>query len=144
VEALLTLAVATGDRRYCGPVAEAVAWLERSALRPACWARFYGLEDDAPLYLASDGRRVGTPADARPGYSWTGDFGIPSLLDRLGRSAPGTREQPVAGDPGLCPGEAPHGFDRSSPDDPRALVAQAGLLVAAIAPPGPSPCDPSR
>jgi hypothetical protein len=145
VDALLTLAAATGDQRYCAPLADAVRWLAAAALRPGCWARLYTLGGNEPLYVAGDGRRVATPREGYPTYSWTGDFGIPGLFARLGVRAAGgagadVSEEPVAGDPGMCPGDAPHGFDRNAPDDPRALVARAALLLAARPPRAVSPC----
>jgi hypothetical protein len=165
IEALIALAAATDDQRYCAPVADAVAWLARAAIAPRCWARLYDLETGAPLYVDDDGERVASPAEAHQPYDWRGEFGIPALLARLGveeseglktsdgraRGAPaggsylpaGTR--PVAGDPGSCPHPErkpvdPRAFDPRKIKDPRILAAYAGRLLAALEPPPPSPC----
>jgi hypothetical protein len=142
LDTLIGLAAATGDRRYCAPVADAVAWLERSALQPGCWARFYEPGTNAPLYLAADGIRVADPAAARSGYTWRGPFGIPALLSRLGRPAPGPVAPipPLAGAPGTCPGDEPIGVRRDDPADPRAQISRAGRLLAALVPPPPPAC----
>lgn len=147
IETLLDLAAATNDPRYCASAMEAARWLARSAIGPGCWARFYALGTNTPVYVASDGRPVDSPAAAHVGYDWTGDFGIPALLARLGRAARPAAAgvgaaRPVAGDPGVCPGQRPQGFYRDAPDDPRALVARASLLLAALEPPAVSPCAP--
>jgi hypothetical protein len=84
IEALLALAAVTGEARYCAPIPDALRWLERAAIGPGCWARFYALGSNAPLYVDGDGQRVDSPAKAHPGYDWTGDFGIPALFARLG------------------------------------------------------------
>jgi Pectic acid lyase len=139
-EALAALAGATGDARWCAPVARAADWFARAAIAPGCWARFYAPATGAPLYLTRDGAPVDSPARARPGYSWTGDYGIPALLARLG-AVPEAGAAPVRlpGDPGSCdrpaapPGGPPSG-------DPRVLAAEAATLLAALAPPAPMPC----
>ena len=154
VEALIALANATGDQRYCVATARALQWLAASALRPGCWARFYGVDSNQPIYVGSDGVTVSQLADARLGYDWTGDFGISTLLDRFGdardREAAGVHVtgdvavgRPVGiapGDPGTCPDEAAHGYDRLAPDDPRAVIARAAILGGALAEPTPSTC----
>jgi hypothetical protein len=139
LDALLALAQATGDRRWCAPVGDAVAWLERSALSPGCWARLYDAATNAPLYAAGSGGRVPDAAHARPGYSWRGDFGIPWLLARLGRTLPrGVTAAPlVAGDPGTCPGTA---ADAALPGDARAHIARASAVVARLEPAAPPVC----
>jgi hypothetical protein len=129
-EALLSLAEARGEARYCAAAARAVRWLARVAIRPGCWSRYVDLADGSPVYVGSDGMRVGEPAEARPGYAWTGEFGIPQLLERLGLDARGRRAgrprpapAPLPGDPGVCPGGNSH------PPD----LEGARLLVAAAA-----------
>jgi len=129
-EALLALAEATGERRYCAAAARAVRWLARVRLRQGCWARYLDLADGSPVYVGEDGTRVADPALARPGYSWTGDFGIPELLERLGLDAaahrigaPRPAPAPLPGDPGVCPGEGAH-----APN-----LEGARLLIAAAA-----------
>jgi hypothetical protein len=115
VEALLVLAEATHERRYCAAAARAVRWLARVPQRPGCWARFLDLATGSPVYVADDGGRGPDPLLGRPGYAWTGDFGIPQLLERLGLDATGRRvtapraaPAPLPGDPGICPGGGPH------------------------------------
>ena len=90
IDALLAFVVATGETSYCEPIPDAVAWLVRSAIAPGCWARFYELETNAPLYFDAAAERVAEPDKARPSYDWTGDFGIPALLARLGLEGEGS------------------------------------------------------
>jgi hypothetical protein len=111
-QALLALAEASGERRYCAAAARAVRWLARGSLRAGCWPRFRDLADGSAVYVGADGTRVDTAAAARAGYAWTGEFGIPSLLERLGLDSDGRRRAvprpapaPPPGDPGVCPGE---------------------------------------
>ncbi|MBI3768772.1 MAG: hypothetical protein HY271_09815 [Deltaproteobacteria bacterium] len=155
IDALVTLAAATGDARYCAAIVDAIHWLAHSAIRRGCWARFYALGTNAPLYVGPDDRPVDTPGAARPGYDWTGDYGIPALFARLGIDAEGEghgrevgglsvpvvlvhhRPLPtdrIPGDAGHCPGAHPQGYDRYAPDDPRALVTHAAALLAALHP----------
>ena len=145
LDALLTLAAVTHDTRYCAPVPAAVDWLVHAALRPGCWARFYALGTNLPIYLGPDGAPVADADAGRPSYSWTGDYGIPALLARLGVAAaraPAPPERPLVGDPGLCPGDVPHAFARTSTHDPRALMARAAILIDELSPAPPSPCAP--
>jgi hypothetical protein len=129
VEALLALADATGDARFCAPVPAAVAWLARSALGPGCWARWYALDSNEPLYLTREGMRVPAAAQADALSSWTGDFGIPALLARLG--VPPDRPGPASAG-GPCAGSAPAA---PGPRSTRALIARAETLLAALEPP---------
>lgn len=48
---LLTLAAATSDRKYLGPIPSAVAYLRRSRLPDGRLARFYELQTNKPLYF---------------------------------------------------------------------------------------------
>lgn len=84
IDALFAFVTATGETSYCEPIPDAIDWLVRSAVAPGCWARFYELETNAPLYFDAAAKRVTEPDKARPSYDWTGDFGIPALLARLG------------------------------------------------------------
>lgn len=142
--ALVALADATGDAAYCAPVAPAVRWLEASQISPGCWARFYELGTNRPLYFDEHRRAVGTPSEAHQPYDWTGDFGIPYLLVRLGAGAygPGSgRAVPrVPGDPGVCQSAAAVPFDPVAATDPRQVIAYAGSLVMASTPPARSRC----
>jgi hypothetical protein len=131
VDALLALAEATRERRYCAAAARATRWLSRVRLREGCWARFLDLADGSPVYFDAAGARVTDPHRARPGYSWLGDFGIPALHAQLGldpagrrRGPPRAASVPLPGDPGTCPGEGPHAPDL---EGPRLLAATAAL-----------------
>jgi hypothetical protein len=134
IDALLALARDLDDPRFCDPVPAAVSWLVRSAVRPGCWARYYTLDTNAPLYIGPDGRPVATAAEARRPYRWTGDYGIPGLLGALGVTGapPGPRRVP--GDAGDCPGE------ERDIDGPRARIARAAALLDVMAEPPPAAC----
>ncbi len=54
MEALKTLWLETGDKKYLAPLPAAIAWLERSDLGDGVWARFYELETNRPLYCVAD------------------------------------------------------------------------------------------
>ena len=97
VDALDALARATGEARWCAPVLAAAAWLRSAAIRPGCWARFYGLDDGQPLFFDADGTRVVAPAEAQPGYDWQGDFGIAALLRRVGMGEGDVTPAPLPG-----------------------------------------------
>jgi hypothetical protein len=145
LDALDALARATGDRGFCAPVAAAVSWLERSALSPGCWARLYAVGSNEPRYARPDGTLVDQPALAYPNYSWTGDFGIPAAIAHLRASSAASRPPArLVGDPGNCPGDAPHGGAKAIPDDPRALIARTAIRLEALQPWQPSPCAPAE
>lgn len=147
LDALVSLSRVTGERRYCRAVGPAVRWFLEAALAPGCWARLYAPGANAPLFVDRDGRRVGTPGEARQSYRWTGDFGIPGLLATLGlgsdgrRLAPGTPRPPVRliGDSGACPGAPPI---EAAPDDenPRRRIVRAAVLLQRLEPGPVSPC----
>jgi hypothetical protein len=134
IDALLALAGATGDRRYCDGALAAARWLDRVRVGPSCWARFYDVADGTPIFVDADGRRVGTSTEARPGYSWMGEFGIPSTLARLGIGSDASPDR-LPGDPGHC-------AEDPSPPRPlagaRAVTAEAAIALAG--PAAPSPC----
>jgi hypothetical protein len=146
LEALLDLAEATGNPRFCTPVPDAVRWLTGVALRPGCWSRLYTIGANTPLYVSTDGRPVDEPASASPGYDWTGDFGIPALLARLDGSASVASvadARPVAGDARSCAGGA------AAPGEPivhgtRQMIAEASRIIATLEPAPPSPCPAQR
>jgi hypothetical protein len=136
IEALLALAATTGDRRYCESALRAARWLDAVRVGPACWARFYDAERGDPVFVDPAGARVRSSAEARGGYGWMGEFGIPSLLARLGLAEEaGPRRVP--GDPGGC-AEDPR------PPRPlagaRAMAAEAAVRLAADEPGAPAPC----
>jgi hypothetical protein len=136
IEALLALADATGDRRYCTSAVAAARWLDRVRVGPTCWARFHDLEGGAPIFVDADGRRVATSAMARPGYGWMGEFGIPWVLARLGIEA-GTPPHRLPGDPGSC-------AEDPGPPTPltgaRGLAAEAAIALATSDVAAASPC----
>ncbi len=139
--ALVALADATGDAAYCAPVASAVRWLVESQIAPGCWARFYELGSNRPLYVNERREAVGSPAEAHQPYDWSGEFGIPFLLMRLTGASPGGAATPrVPGDPGRCPGATPAPFDPVAATDPRRVIAYAGSLAIAMHPPPASLC----
>ncbi len=147
IETLLALAGASGERRYCAPIPDAADWLVRSAIAPGCWARFYTLGANAPLYVDERGRAVGSPEEAHRPYDWQGEFGIPACLARLAASGvhvPGTLSAHalprVAGDPGHCRSVDAAATRAPASNDPRLLIAHAARLIAVIEPPPPSPC----
>ncbi len=139
--ALLALAEATGDIAYCAPVEAAVRWLAQSQIAPGCWARFYAIGTNRPLYFNERREEVGTPAEAHQPYDWTGDFGIPFLLARVGVAVPNDAVVPrVPGDPGVCPSATAVPFDPVAATDPRQVIAWAANLAAEQTPPPATPC----
>ena len=150
LDALLALAREPGGARYCAAVPGAVAWLVASPLSAGCWARLYDLDEGRPLFVARDGQRVASAADAKRPYKWTGDFGIPGLLATLGLDARGAALAPdaarpprrIPGDAGRCPDEERAGAHatRDDPPNPRARIAHAAVLLAATTEPPASPC----
>jgi hypothetical protein len=136
IDALVALASATGDRRYCDGALAAARWLADVRVGPSCWARFYDVGDGTPVFADADGRRVRSSLEARPAYSWMGEFGIPSSLARLGIGH-GASPPRLPGDPGRCP-------EDPSPPRPlagaRAMTAEAAIVLAGAVPPAPSPC----
>jgi hypothetical protein len=150
IDALISLARATGDRRYCRAVAPAVRWLVASAIARGCWARLHALDDNSPLFVDRGGRRVASPADAKTPYRWTGDYGVPGLLATLGLGVDGRRlagARPptrVAGDPGACAG-APAAEDTPATVNPRRRIVRAAVLLQRLAPaPEPTCADEVR
>ncbi|MCC6848830.1 MAG: hypothetical protein IT294_10045 [Deltaproteobacteria bacterium] len=148
--ALVALADATGDPAYCAPIAPAVRWLEQSQITPGCWARFYEIGTNRPLYFNERREAVGTPSEAHQPYDWSGEFGIPYLVSRLGAGDGEAREMAhaarprVPGDPGVCRSAAAAAFDPVTAADPRQVIAYAGTLVAEATAEPPSVCRVSR
>ena len=137
----MALAEATGDPSYCGPITEAVQWFMNSALGPGCWARFYDFDTHTPIYIGEDGARVSSPVLARRPYRWTGDYGIPALLVRLGAKT-GAMQAPPAqrlpGDAGCCPDS--NRKEKGRLEKPRPRIAHAAVLLAALQSSEPSVC----
>jgi len=137
LEALAAVAVASGDARWCPAIDAGIDWLRRVAVAPGCWARLYALDGGAPLYLDADGALVAL-GDAKPGYDWAADFGIPATVLRLGRPPLGASPSRLPGDPGPCP---PLGIGAPRAlDDARDLIAMAGSLQLDAVPAPPLPC----
>lgn len=135
IETLLALAEATGDSRYCTAVPEAVRWLARSSLAPGCWARYYDPTSGRPFYVAPDGQPVYSLNQARPGYAWVGDFGIPALFASLGLETPGgdRPQQRLPGDSGVCAGEV-SSEQKLDSSLSRSRIAGAAVLFARASP----------
>jgi hypothetical protein len=137
IEALLVLADATGDRRWCRSAIAAARWLDDARVGPACWARFYDVASGVPVFVDAGGERVASSADARPGYAWMGEFGISWTVRAVsamsgsvvagyvladGSTGPAYR---LPGDPGGC---------AQDPRPPRPLAgARAAIASAATA-----------
>jgi hypothetical protein len=144
VEALVAIAAATGDGRYCAPVPAAVAWLSGSTIGPRCWARYYDPDSGAPFFVSAAGERVARLAQARRGYAWIGDFGIPGLLASLAVPPPDgspaeTSRELLPGDSGVCAGE-PHSEEKIDSRLTRSRIAAAGVIFAMAEPPERTAC----
>lgn len=150
LDALLVLARATGESRWCEPVAGAVAWFLGSRIGPGCWARLQAPGESTPLYADRSGRRVATADEAKHPYKWTGDYGIPGLLAELGLDADGAPLDPsrlapphrVFGDAGACPGGVPveDSVDEPGEANPRARIVRASVLLSRSRREALSPC----
>ena len=147
LEALDAVAAATGDVSYCRTFHESLEWLARAELRPRCWARFYSLDSDAPIYLDRAGHPVDDPRRAKRPYRWTGDFGIPYLRARLDAER-ASHERPapfrISGDSGVCPGEYRWDFPRVDSPNPRVRIGILATRLAALEAPPAAFCIESR
>ncbi len=80
---LLDVYKLTGEKRFLAPIPRAIDFLERSAIAPNKWARFYELNTNRPIYGDRDGKIHYTleelSEERRNGYSWQGSYGIPKL-----------------------------------------------------------------
>jgi hypothetical protein len=135
VEALLALAAATGDERYCAPIPAALDWLAHATIGPGCWARYYDPDSGEPFFVAADGQRVSSLKRARRGYAWVGDYGIPALFATVGVDGAFTPvRHRLAGDSGTCPGErsVENAIDSYLA---RPRIARAGTRFASFDPP---------
>ncbi|MGE0680285.1 MAG: pectate lyase [Candidatus Binatia bacterium] len=152
LEALQALAEATEEQRFCAPFPETVAWLQRSALSPGCWARLYSVDSNSPIYMDQQSNFVPTAKQAKHPYRWTGDFGIPAFFASLGLDENGDPRHDGAGLhistwhlPGAtsnCPGKSLERNERLHDLGPRARIAEAGSKLARLAPPRFSACAP--
>ena len=78
---LIDLYLVTGDRKYLGPHASAIAYFRRSLLDDGRLARFYELRTNRPLYFTKDYQLNYSDADMPTHYA----FKIGSSLDRIER-----------------------------------------------------------
>ena len=85
IQALLDLYLATGEERFLAPLPSALAWLERSQIRPGVWARFYELGTNRPLYFTREYALTFADTDLPTHYSFQGDYGIPGLVKEVER-----------------------------------------------------------
>jgi hypothetical protein len=149
IEALLELARATGDHRYCEAAVRALRWLVRSAIAPGCWARFYALEGGDPIYLDIEGKPVASVLQAKRPYRWQGDFGIPALLAEIGLDASGATLRAgqasalprLPGDAGECPHAPRREVPRIEIRNPRVRIGEAGTRMALARDARSLPCD---
>jgi len=92
IQILIEVYLETGDERYLKPIPDAMAWLEKSQLEPGVWARFYEIGTNRPIYVNNNREVVYEQVDLRPGYSWSGNYGVSAMenyrkLTELGKSA---------------------------------------------------------
>jgi len=82
IRTLVDLAVYTQDPKYLEPIPAALAWLERSKLKPNLWARLYEVGTNKPIYGDRDGKVHYTlgeiSEERRSGYSWQSSYGVAS------------------------------------------------------------------
>lgn len=152
LDALLVLARATGERKWCEPVAGAVSWFLGSRIAPGCWARLQAPGESVPLYADRSGRRVATAAEAKHPYKWTGDYGIPGLFAELGLDVDGEPRDPSRpppprrpfGDAGACPGgiAVEDAVEEPGVPNPRARIVRAVVQLSRTRSPEISPCAP--
>ena len=89
---LVEIFLKTGDKRYLSPIPDAIAWLEKSEIRPGVRARFYEIGTNRPIYVNNERQVVYDQVDLRPGYGWEGGYGSSAIANyrkmmRLGRIA---------------------------------------------------------
>ncbi len=92
INALVDLYRATGDPKYRLAAEEAAKWLQERQLGPDLWARFYNVEDGAPLYANRQGDITSTLDDLseseRARYRFTGGRAVfPQIGEALDRIA---------------------------------------------------------
>jgi len=94
---LMDLYLATGEERYLEPIPRALAWFERSELRPGVWARYYELGTNRPIYGDRDGRvyyALSEISEERQrGYAWEREFGVKGVMARFAQLQERGREQ---------------------------------------------------
>ncbi len=85
IETLMTIALATGDRKYLEPIPSALAYLKRSLLPDGRLARYYELKTNRPLYMFRRGKDYTLTYDDSdlPGhYGWKWDSRLDDLEGR--------------------------------------------------------------
>ncbi len=63
-----------GDPKYLAPLQKAVSFLEKSQIGGGKWARYYH-PNGGPWYRSIDGKDVSSASQAKPGYTWQGEWG---------------------------------------------------------------------
>lgn len=82
IQALLSIAAATGDEKYLTPIPSAILYLERSTLPDGRLARYYELQTNRPLYMNRSGKRYSLTYDDTnlpSHYGWKIDSELESL-----------------------------------------------------------------
>jgi len=64
------------DESLLDPIEGGIAWLKKIQLRPGWWARFYHPDSDKPWYRNAGGGNVSSAAQAKPKYTWEGNWGL--------------------------------------------------------------------
>lgn len=95
MQMLLDLFIEFGDEKYLEPIPRALAWYDRSEVRPGVWNRYYELHTNKPIFGDRDGKIYYALEDIseerRTHYGWQGDFGLGRFkrnyekLQKLGR-----------------------------------------------------------
>lgn len=84
IRTLIDIYLDLGDEKYLEPIPKAIAWFEKSQIRPNTWARMYELGTNRPIYGDRDKKihysLEEISEERRKGYSWEGDYGIPNTI----------------------------------------------------------------
>ncbi len=79
IDALMDMAIYTGDSKYLAPIPRALEYLNSSSLPDGQLARFYELKTNKPLYFTKDYQLTYSDADLPTHYG----FKIDNQLDKL-------------------------------------------------------------
>jgi hypothetical protein len=119
----------TGDPKYLAPLGKAVAWLEQSQIGGGKWARYYH-PGGGPWYRDITGKDVSSAGQAKPGYTWQGEWGRAGISRGkayAGRGAHPPRAVPAGGNPAAGFSLHGGGIDGASPskypEDVAAIIA---------------------
>ena len=78
IRTLIDLYRYTDDEKYLKPIPAAIAWLDRSAIEPNLWARFYEIGTNRPIYGDRDGLihydYDELSEERKKGYAWRANF----------------------------------------------------------------------